>query len=61
MEDTNNITIKVKSKKKSEKTIRIVNGDCMTELLKTEDNSIDLVITDPPYFIDTLDNTLVDK
>ena len=61
MEDTNNITIKVKSKKKSEKksekTIRIVNGDCMTELLKTEDNSIDLVITDPPYFIDTLDNT----
>lgn len=36
--------------------IVILNGDCMIELHKLEDNSIDCVITDPPYFIDKLDN-----
>jgi len=35
----------------------ILNNDCMIELNKLEDNSIDCVITDPPYFIDKLDNT----
>ena len=37
--------------------ITILNADCMIELNKLEDNSIDCVITDPPYFIDKLDNT----
>ena len=36
--------------------IVILNNDCMIELSKLEDNSIDCVITDPPYFIDKLDN-----
>ena len=36
--------------------IKILNADCMVELNKLEDNSIDCVITDPPYFIDKLDN-----
>ena len=36
--------------------IKIINGDCMSELNKLEDNSIDCVITDPPYFIDKLDH-----
>ena len=36
--------------------IKIINNDCMIELNKIEDNSIDCVITDPPYFIDKLDN-----
>lgn len=36
--------------------ITILHADCMPELLKLEDNSIDCVITDPPYFIDKLDN-----
>jgi len=36
--------------------IFILNNDCMQELRKLEDNSIDCVITDPPYFIDKLDN-----
>ena len=36
--------------------IIILNNDCMIELNKLEDNSIDCVITDPPYFIDKLDN-----
>tara|TARA_B100000424_G_scaffold84332_1_gene63067 strand:- start:3440 stop:4351 length:912 start_codon:yes stop_codon:yes gene_type:complete len=30
-------------------------NDCRLELQKFEDNSIDAVITDPPYFIDKLD------
>ena len=36
--------------------IIILNNDCMVELNKLKDNSIDCVITDPPYFIDKLDN-----
>ena len=28
---------------------RIINGDCLEELKKLEDNSIDLLCTDPPY------------
>jgi site-specific DNA-methyltransferase (adenine-specific) len=36
--------------------IIILNNDCIIELNKLEDNSIDCVITDPPYFIDKLDN-----
>ncbi len=40
----------------SSKDIVMVNNDCMVELEKMEDNSIDCVITDPPYFIDKLDN-----
>ena len=36
--------------------IVILNADCMVELSKLADNSIDCVITDPPYFIDKLDN-----
>ena len=34
----------------------ILNADCMIELDKIADNSIDCVITDPPYFIDKLDD-----
>lgn len=41
----------------SEESITILNNDCMIELAKLEDNSIDCVITDPPYFIDKLDNS----
>ena len=36
--------------------IKIINNDCMIELNRLEDDSIDCVITDPPYFIDKLDN-----
>ena len=36
--------------------IIILNADCMVELNKLEDNSIDCVLTDPPYFIDKLNN-----
>ena len=36
--------------------IYIINNDCMQELENMEDTSIDCVITDPPYFIDKLDN-----
>lgn len=36
--------------------IKIFNCDCMLGLLELEDNSIDFIITDPPYFLDKLDN-----
>ena len=28
---------------------KIINGDCITELDKLEENSIDSIVTDPPY------------
>lgn len=34
----------------------LVNDDVMNVLRKMDDNSIDCVITDPPYFFDTLDS-----
>lgn len=37
--------------------IKIYNDDSLVFLKKLSDNSIDCVITDPPYFIDKLDNT----
>ena len=36
--------------------IHIYNTDCVDALTDLEDHSIDCVITDPPYFIDKLDN-----
>jgi site-specific DNA-methyltransferase (adenine-specific) len=35
---------------------RIVPGDAEVLLGEIEDNSIDLVLTDPPYFLDKMDN-----
>ena len=35
----------------------IVNEDCMEGLKKIEDNTIDIVITDPPYFLDKLETS----
>jgi len=37
-------------------SIQIYNSDCMEYIKTLDDNSIDLVLTDPPYFIDKLDN-----
>jgi len=34
----------------------ILHNDCLLELEKMADNTIDCIITDPPYFIDKLDN-----
>ena len=31
--------------------IKIINNDCLSELKKLENNSIDCFITDPPYFL----------
>lgn len=36
--------------------INIYNENCIQGIEKLEDNSIDCVLTDPPYFIDKLDN-----
>lgn len=35
---------------------RIILGDALKVLPKIDDNSIDIVLTDPPYFLDKLDN-----
>ena len=41
---------------KESPSIMILHNDCLLELEKMADNTIDCVITDPPYFIDKLDN-----
>ena len=41
--------------------IQLFNNDCMKELEKIEDETIDCIITDPPYFIDKLDNNWSSK
>ena len=43
------------------KDVCIIHENCMTSLQSMEDNSIDCVITDPPYFIDKLDNAWSSK
>jgi len=40
---------------------KIILGDAFQNLSKLEDNSIDLVLTDPPYFLDKMDNNWSDK
>jgi site-specific DNA-methyltransferase (adenine-specific) len=34
----------------------IFHGDCMEYIKTLKNNSVDCIITDPPYFLDTLDN-----
>jgi len=48
-------------KKNNDDNIIVINNDCMEEILKLENNSIDLILTDPPYFIDKLDNNWSSK
>lgn len=38
-----------KQKKKRQQDITIIQGDCSTELSQISDNTIDLVVTSPPY------------
>ncbi len=40
---------------------KIINGDALEVLKKIKDNSIDLILTDPPYFLDKLDNNWTHK
>mgnify|MGYP000902855277 CR=1 FL=1 len=35
---------------------KLINGKAELILPEIEDNSIDIVLTDPPYFLDKLDN-----
>jgi len=40
---------------------RIIKGDCLKKLKKLQDNSVDLVITDPPFNIGKKYNSYVDR
>ena len=35
---------------------QIINGDCFEELKKIQSNSVDLILTDPPYIISKKSN-----
>lgn len=41
--------------------LQLLLGDCLKELAKLEDNSIDIVVTDPPYLIDYRSNRRVKR
>ena len=36
---------------------KILNGDAFDWLFKMDDNSVDVIFTDPPYFLDKMDDT----
>jgi site-specific DNA-methyltransferase (adenine-specific) len=56
-EDAEDTEDKVEDEDEDKKNqIIIIKGDCIDKLITVKDNSIDCVITDPPYFIDKLDN-----
>lgn len=40
---------------------KLINGDCLIELSKIENNSIDLIFSDPPYNIGKNFNGFIDK
>lgn len=40
---------------------QIFNEDCQKGIKKLEENSIDIIITDPPYFIDRMDSAWNDE
>lgn len=48
--------IKIHTKMNEKFLNKIVTGDALKLLNDIEDGSIDLVLTDPPYFLDKLDN-----
>jgi DNA modification methylase len=41
--------------------INLINGDCLQELTKLEDNSVDLVLIDPPYGMSYVSNYRKEK
>ena len=41
--------------------IKLINDDCLTYLKKLKSNIIDLVVTDPPYIIDTSGGGIYNK
>jgi len=51
-----NLEERIQMKKNSKYINNIILGDAIEILRKIEDNSIDVVLTDPPYFLDKLDN-----
>lgn len=51
----------IKSKIGINKNIQIFNEDCREGIKRLKDNSIDFIVTDPPYFIDGMGNEWNDK
>ena len=50
-----------KSKIDINQNIQIFNEDCREGIRRLKDNSIDFIVTDPPYFIDGMGNEWNDK
>lgn len=44
------------AQEKADYDIKLIHGDCLKKLLQLEQHSIHLAVTDPPYFLDGLDN-----
>jgi len=42
--------------KQIKENIKIAYADCLLALEKIESNSVDCIITDPPYFLDGMEN-----
>lgn len=51
----------IKSKIGINQNFQIFNEDCREGIKRLKDNSIDFIVTDPPYFIDGMGNEWNDK
>ncbi len=54
-DDASNSTTNFKPQKTNNTTQSVKNIDCRKGMVELADNSIDMVLTDPPYFIDGMD------
>ncbi|HIJ60757.1 MAG TPA: hypothetical protein HPP56_09140 [Nitrospirae bacterium] len=50
------MSLKVKTLINGSTLNSLLHGDALCLLKQIDDNSIDLVLTDPPYFLDKMDN-----
>lgn len=51
----------IKSNIDTNQNIQIFNEDCREGIKRLKDNSVDFIVTDPPYFIDGMGNEWNDK
>ncbi len=55
------MSLKDKTQMKDKYVNSIIHGDALQILSNLDTNSIDLILTDPPYFLDKMDNSWDEK
>ena len=53
---SSSLSRQIKKKKIGEKMIKLMQGDCLERIKEIPDNSVDMILTDPPYGMDFQSN-----